>query len=590
MQRLNARIRNWIVWIAVIVGIGSFMPVEAVPAADSKQGWSVILYEIAGESSLIEISPAGVKRISTPGWGSPPANADLHTNWSSNVMAISADRRLVAYGFSPSPGDPVAVFFSNLKTNKQFATTVPNLITVSQYARFNLGVFSPDGARFAFGYWDSVPESGSTGMIVVVDLVKSPGTVLNTYPIGMDLPVMVNWNDQGILFFPTCQACEGEPFGLLSLLDLGTGQFQETDQWFTQGIGDQLAGTGEVVTAIQDEAFAYLLDYMSSSGPNILVYSSQPLKSAARTAIYNNPGKLTMPRPVWVQGGQAVLLIDAHTPYAPYSTPRLSGGAPTVTLLLRSGQAVDLTFPDGSAFLAGTTEGWLLYRRQADGTGTILKAVYRNGKLQTANTGFKLNGPVVVVESRLWASTTQSGFTPIPDLDRYRLAACDSVAPISYLSAGIGGQVVGNPQPLYWEPATTQESGVTFSDFMITAGPICPDGNIWWRITTGDGVTGWTPELVGSQRIVRPTCPENTLLESLKIGERVTYRLVETRFGDGVLYSKPRGKGKPTGKIAENDIYTVLDGPACDGQYRWWLVEVNGRQGWIIQPERTGLG
>jgi WD40 repeat protein len=74
------------------------------------------------------------------------------------------------------------------------------------------------------------------------------------------------------------------------------------------------------------------------------------------------------------------------------------------------------------------------------------------------------------------------------------------------------------------------------------------------------------------------TCP-GFLPSRLMVGEqgRVTP-------GDANnVRSEPSTQSEHIGQIRGGEMFTVLEGPTCDGNYAWWKIEYNGLTGWTVE-------
>lgn len=127
--------------------------------------------------------------------------------------------------------------------------------------------------------------------------------------------------------------------------------------------------------------------------------------------------------------------------------------------------------------------------------------------------------------------------------------------------------------------------------FQVSGGPACSSGVHWWYVTY-NGVSGWTAEGNGSTTYwlepvgITPAC---ALIPRLTIGGqgRVTPGLPNViRTAPGTTSSG--ANSVVMGEIPGGGIFSVLNGPQCgpDGRW-WWLVDYLGLRGWTAEGEGT---
>lgn len=133
--------------------------------------------------------------------------------------------------------------------------------------------------------------------------------------------------------------------------------------------------------------------------------------------------------------------------------------------------------------------------------------------------------------------------------------------------------------------------------FYVAAGQstgVCVDGLVWWLVTY-NGHSGWTAQGSGNEYWVEPLSsgipiyhpPVCTLSPRLHIGGQgqVTPGLANVvRTAPGTTASG--ANSQIIGRIPAGGIFTVLNGPACgpDGRY-WWYVNYHGLIGWTAEGE-----
>ncbi len=128
--------------------------------------------------------------------------------------------------------------------------------------------------------------------------------------------------------------------------------------------------------------------------------------------------------------------------------------------------------------------------------------------------------------------------------------------------------------------------------FKVLSGPLCNVYTNWYQVSY-NGVTGWTAEGDGSsvywlEPLIYtpppvPACPLQTRLSIGGYG-RVTPGLPNSlRSGAGQYGGTVR-----IGQIPAGGLFSVLSGPACasDGRW-WWQVNYNGVTGWTAEGQNS---
>ncbi|MCC6801104.1 MAG: protein kinase [Anaerolineae bacterium] len=126
--------------------------------------------------------------------------------------------------------------------------------------------------------------------------------------------------------------------------------------------------------------------------------------------------------------------------------------------------------------------------------------------------------------------------------------------------------------------------------FQVTGGPSCADEIAWWRIEgvdRGGTWSGWIGEGRGGTYWIEPidvglaTCPgaQPPRLTPGKQG-RVT---LEPPLPSRVR-AAPHTGGDYLGQLQPGRVFTVISGPVCDDQQRWWwLVRMGDLEGWMAE-------
>ncbi|MBZ0298894.1 MAG: hypothetical protein K8J31_04090 [Anaerolineae bacterium] len=134
--------------------------------------------------------------------------------------------------------------------------------------------------------------------------------------------------------------------------------------------------------------------------------------------------------------------------------------------------------------------------------------------------------------------------------------------------------------------------------FSVIGGPICESGILWWQVNSsgtvgwtaeGDGYTYWLEPAGNVPQPPPPPQPACALPNRLTIGSqgRVTPGLPNViRTAPGTAST---GSGSQViGEIPGGGVFTVLAGPNCgsDGRW-WWQVNYQGLVGWTAEGEGT---
>ncbi len=170
------------------------------------------------------------------------------------------------------------------------------------------------------------------------------------------------------------------------------------------------------------------------------------------------------------------------------------------------------------------------------------------------------------------------------------------------------------------EPRTTGAEVVTLpagTVVQVLDGPACNDGFQWWRLSVPTtGAEGWSAEGLADAYYLAPAaapaptpafatntplptaavptaapgaenvdaaCPGETALSYLRVG--ATARAADQ--GHPVrLRAAPDAESLFQEMVYQDQAISVVGGPTCAAEHRWWQVQVAGRTGWTV--EATG--
>jgi len=165
-------------------------------------------------------------------------------------------------------------------------------------------------------------------------------------------------------------------------------------------------------------------------------------------------------------------------------------------------------------------------------------------------------------------------------------AVCPN-APAPRLVAGGQGRVTpGLPNNIRAQTSTTSTrlgqipAGGIFS---VLSGPICSGNMNWWQVNY-NGVIGWTPEGQYGTYWIEPYSAAPTCSYALPTRLWINGRGQVTPGG---LPNNVRADASLTaalmGQVPQGGLFTVLDGPRCNGGMAWWKVNYNGMIGWTAE-------
>lgn len=159
-------------------------------------------------------------------------------------------------------------------------------------------------------------------------------------------------------------------------------------------------------------------------------------------------------------------------------------------------------------------------------------------------------------------------------------------APAPRLTVGGQGRVTpGLPNTIRSQPNT---SGARIgqipgsSTFSVLSGPVCGSNLNWWQVNY-NGVIGWTAEGQYSTYWVEPVSVSTC---TIALPPRLTVgRSARVTWGGSSnnMRSQPNLTAQRIGQIPPGGIFSVIEGPQCNGGIGWWKVNYNGVIGWTAE-------
>jgi hypothetical protein len=406
----------------------------------------------------------------------------------------------------------------------------PAVVASGTIETFFMAGFDPNSNLLALSFIYNVdfPNPNYQPGLMTVD--ATTGQIVNQFYDfaglgGGSFPIMMEeWRADGVYFLPSCYACEPAPEGLLWVWNPTGGTLSQSGEFVSLFYGERLYNTGELLytypdpglpLAPQDGPYAYpnavryyeswqIPDsYFNFEGKVLAMVSEGQL-------LYHNPSELNLPLAEWVADGQAFLL---------YGIPgELS------SLVFRDGREELFSLPPNMQFLAGTPEGWLMYRDDG-GSGQLFHYTY-NGGLNSTNFGAYSPGFVLFDPARTMglsvsgpfsqnistaASTPISMPSPPPGPGPTSLTTptpvnCGNNLPPRLKVGGNGRVTPGDPNNFRDGPSLSAKDigdipgGASFS---ILAGPVCANNMAWWQVNY-NGQVGWTSEGSGNTYWLEP--------------------------------------------------------------------------------------
>jgi hypothetical protein len=522
--------------------VSCLFPLAPSSHAQDSPSWEVALYDIAGRAVVI-VRPDAAETIPAPPCFQPTLEPGDYNNWLRRSVAISPDNRFLAVTLVHSyPGVLVAdlkhgtCFEARLDLDAELATASYDL---------DVAVFSPDSSQMAFAY----TTYGPLGKIALVDLIESPGTIQQILDWPGN-PLLSDWRSDGITFFTTCYGCEPIVDGVLHRWDPQTDAVILTNEPFTRVYADFLPLTGETLHTTSDEEYPVppALD-----ARNLVEYVS----GGERRVVYFAPDVSSLSRPTWVLDGNAFIVRQ--------------------TLVYRDGRTLPLADTACASALAGTPDGWL---EQTERTLYTCRVV--EGTIVATPVDTQLSGLTLLLRQSPLGATAAGEMAQVPFADQFRLSWCGTGAQAPRLGFGtLAGHVIGAaPLSLYEEPETGAAVVGTFSTFTLVNGPFCADPDSVWWLLDAQGQLGWAPERNNGQRWLDLDCTSATPAR-YQIGESV--ELYGKTDYYTALHTMPL-TGEVITRMKMVQPMTVLDGPVCDRDWYWWLLDYQGQIGWAIEP------
>jgi hypothetical protein len=171
-------------------------------------------------------------------------------------------------------------------------------------------------------------------------------------------------------------------------------------------------------------------------------------------------------------------------------------------------------------------------------------------------------------------------------------------SPAPRLTIGSLGQVTpGLPNVIRALPRRGPDSAIlgeipAGGVFTVLSGPQCDsEGHYWWQVNY-QNITGWTAEGEGVTYWLKPHSEITPGPVACTLAPRLTpgstaYVLPGVA---NVIRALPR-RGPDSqiiGRIPANGVFTVLSGPQCDSEGRyWWQVNYQGIVGWTAEGESS---
>ena len=530
--------------VRMLLIVGCLLP-AGLSSSYAQEDWEVAFYD-ANTRAVVIIRPGAVQTLAAPACFTPSTNPGDYRNWLRRNVALSADNRFLVAGMTDDfPGVVVA----DLQRETCFEVRVEGdylgrgdyALTSNHTRRANydvdVAVFSPDGSQMAFGY----VTYGPVGKILVVDLVEAPGAVLLTRRWEGN-PLLEYWRADGIYFFDVgCYGCETGATGVLQRWNPASDEVAIVPEAFTRAHGDTLSLTGETLVTIYHDEYPVP---PAMDARNVIEYTGE---NGANAVVYYAPEVSGLGPATWVLDGKAFFIRG--------------------TLVWRDGSITPVEAGGCSGIIAGTPDGWLAQ----DEAYAIHHCRVVDGAVVSSRVEAAISGRVVLLRQSPLGAAAADPVTPLAFADVFRLSFCgiQAEAPRLGLGAHRGHVIAGEALPFYSEPDADSAVVGTFTAFQVVNGPFCSDAKtIWWLIAVGEQ-QGWTPERRDNEQLLELDCTRETPSQF--------------EVGSQVVYGVPVVSRLPLGELEPGQAVTVLDGPLCDGDFYWWLVDSQGVVGWVLE-------
>lgn len=401
---------------------------------------------------------------------------------------------------------------------------LPTAAPVQDSSFISFSRFSPDLSRIVYSYttydYQSDAQTGA-GYTAVVDMETGTTTAEFTLPneIYAYMQSTGEWEGDLVSFFPA-PALPGMWYeaGFASQINIATGVISESRSIYLPFFGDRLPRTDELVVGVLDTTLPNAGIpgmFPPSNAVHYFPDGSTPVYSEANPTgggnrIFYDPRALDV-APRWVKDGQAVLIqnIDYYAPDR------------RAYLLERGGQPRPVSGSQDLVWIAGTPDGWLMFRQT--GVGAPREIFH----FTNATNGGTLLGIVgetfTVIDSPLLGETASGGFQfstwqpPAAPMT----ANCAGTLP-SRLVVGERAWVLPGPANNVRDRPTTggtrlfQLPGSEVFD--VLEGPVCADGYAWWRVRNAFGEDGWTAEASNEEYWLEPLDVPNSLTDEERRG------------------------------------------------------------------------
>jgi hypothetical protein len=117
----------------------------------------------------------------------------------------------------------------------------------------------------------------------------------------------------------------------------------------------------------------------------------------------------------------------------------------------------------------------------------------------------------------------------------------------------------------------------------VREGPVEADGYRWWRVESGQGLSGWAADGDGEDDWLTGDIGEpRPVNRPLRVGDRLT---VTTKDGKH-LALRYQAAGTLIRRVPAGTLFTVKEGPVDAEGFRWWLLaDDEGMEGWAAESD-----